>query len=69
LFLYDEKNKIKKKNRKYLMDWLESNTSAIYLNDEYYKLVERLTEKIQKTKHPESESLLSLQHHHKLHHP
>lgn len=36
-------NKIKKKNKKYLLQWLESNTPALFLNDDYVKLVECIT--------------------------
>lgn len=43
LFVESKGNKIKKKNKKYLLQWLESNTPALFLNDDYVKLVECIT--------------------------
>ena len=40
---------MKNKNKKFLLAWLESNTPALYVNADYYKLVEKIEEKNNKT--------------------
>jgi hypothetical protein len=43
--LIKSQQKMKKKNKKHLLQWLECNTPALYLNKDYYRLADAISDK------------------------